>query len=539
MKLSENWLREWVDPPLDTAALCAQLTMAGLEASHTNCIKEPFTHVVVGEILSKKPHPKQSTLFICEVTIATKLPLMVVTSAHHIKVGDKVALAKVGAKLPALGHLQAKQVQGVISQGMLCTRQDLGLSDEQTLWLLPKTLKVGDDLFKLLQLDDVLIEIDLTPNRGDCLSIQGIAREVAALNEMTLKQEAVPSLEPTYPDTLPVLNKAPLYCPYYVGRLIKGIKPDAAVPLWLQERLRRSEIRSIHPVVDILNYVMLELGQPMHAFDAAKLNTIVIRYAKEGESLTLLDGETVKLNKETVVIADEVRALAIAGVMGGSESAISLATQTVFLESALFTPALIAGKARQYGLRTDASFRFERGVDPALQVVALERATALICLYCGGMPGPPVTWGKQAIPSNITFYIDNATKRLGCPIAPEKGLAILQRLGCQVVVGENRSWQVQPPSFRYDIIEEVDLIEELARLIGYDDIPSLLPHALSKLNVRINSRPSKYPFFAIAFSKVATCRSSIKAAISPGFEKSISVVKKVALKIRLSCLALR
>lgn len=466
MKFSEKWLREWVNPALTTQQLAEQLTMAGLEVESIAPIKR-FSGVVVGQILTINLVEK---ITLCQINVGTST-LSVVTSAT-VSPGLKVAVAQVGAHLPTLS-IKEEKIHGHLSQGMLCSAQLLGLMPQQEVWQLPEDAPIGEDVWHYLQLDDTVFELSVTPNRGDCLSILGIAREVVALNQQHWSFPSIPSLKPLIQHTLPLEVKAPDDCPFYAGRLISDIRPQL-LPVWILERLRRSDISSVHPVVDILNYVMLELGQPMHAFDATHLNQIMVRRAHLNEEIVLLNGQTIALQSDTLVIADAHQAHAIAGIMGAQNSALTPTTTQVFLESALFVPECIRGKARRYGLQTESAFRFERGVDPALPLIALERASALIVKYCQGQAGP-IVQHQQKLPTiaPILLRVAKVEQIIGKKIALTTIIDLLERLGCKLESAQEM-W-VTPPSFRYDLLAEIDLIEEICRMVGYHHLPSRCP----------------------------------------------------------------
>ena len=389
MQISEAWLREYVNPAVSTEQLVEQLTMAGLEVDSVVPAAAVFSGVVVGEVVAMEQHPDADRLRVCQVAVGEAEPLQIVCGASNVRVGLRIPAALIGAVLPGDFKIKKSKLRGVESFGMLCSEKELGLAaDASGLMELAADAPVGVDIREYLSLNDNIIEVDLTPNRADCLSVEGIAREVAVLNKMDWTATQVKTTAVSHADTLTVSVKAPDACPRYLGRLIKGVNPKAETPLWMQERLRRSGVRSLSAIVDVTNYVLIELGQPLHAFDAAKLSgTVNVRYAQADESIALLNGQTIKLDAETLVIADDKQALALAGVMGGSESAVSDDTQNVFLECAFFTPRSIAGKARNYGLHTDSSHRFERGVDPTLQERAIERASQLIADIAGGSVG--------------------------------------------------------------------------------------------------------------------------------------------------------
>lgn len=480
MKFSEHWLREWVNPPLSTSALAEQLTMAGLEVDIIEPVASTFDQVVIGEVLAVEPHSHAQKLKVCQVNVGEGTPLTIVCGAPHVAVGMRVPTARIGAQLSDL-ILQATELRGVVSQGMLCSVVELGLADSATgLLVLPPDAPIGEAVRHYLNLDDVSITVDLTPNRGDCLSIVGIAREISALTHCPMTAAEVTAVTATITDTWPVTLQADALCPRYVGRVIKNVNAQAPTPLWLQERLRRSGLRSISALVDITNYVLLEYGQPMHAFDLDKLSGgIQVRLAQAGESLTLLDEQTVSLGAQTLVIADHQSPVAIAGVMGGKASAVTATTRTVFLESAYFAVDAIGQCARHYGLQTDSSYRFERGVDPQQQRRAIERATALVLTICGGEAGPVnEVVAATYLPSCPTITVRTARiqRLLGQTLAEQEVEALLTRLGLDITARTQAGWQVVPPSFRFDLTIEADIIEELARVYGYNRLPSRAPN---------------------------------------------------------------
>ncbi|MDQ8038870.1 MAG: phenylalanine--tRNA ligase subunit beta [Rickettsiella sp.] len=482
MKLSERWLREWVNPPLTIKQLAEQLTLAGLEVESITPVIGQFSDVVVGKISSVAPHPDASRLQICQVDIGTKPFLSIVCGAPNARAGINVAVARVNAKLPGNITIKEAKLRGVISQGMLCSNAELGLSNDAAGILeLPRDVSIGDDLHDALQLSDHCIDIQLTPNRGDCLSVKGIARELSALTNTPLRGPFLLSKAVDIPDKLPIRVKSSDDCPRYLGRVIRGINPDAKTPLWLSERLRRSGLRTLHPVVDVTNYVLLELGQPLHAFDLAQLTSeIIVRRATDAEKLKVIDGKELSLDKNTLVIADETQIHAIAGVMGGIYSAVSKSTIDIFLESAFFNPESIAGRARHYNLSSESAYRFERGVDPELTLPALERATQLIIEIAGGKVGPIVeinTIFKK--PSPIKLRQLRLEKIIGMAFTEKEIEAILTRLGMAFVAYSTKEkyWQVTPPPWRFDISLEVDLIEEIVRIHGYNKIPESSPYS--------------------------------------------------------------
>ena len=474
MKVSELWLREWVNPALTGPQLAAQLTMAGLEVDGLHPVAGPFNRVVVAKVIATKPHPQADKLTLCDVNNGTET-FNVVCGAANVRAGLTVALAMTGANLPGDICIKETMLRGQPSQGMLCSAVELGLEDNsEGIMELADDAPLGTDLRDYLQLDDHVFDIDLTPNRADCFSVLGIAREVAALNSLSLP--ALPSVvtKPVIDEVLAVDLQAPEACPHYCGRIIRSINLNATTPLWIRERLRRSGIRTLHPVVDITNYVMLELGQPMHAFDLQMIEgQINVRFSDKNETLVLLDGQEVTLNETVLIIADKTKPLAIAGVMGGEDSAVQAQTTDVFLESAFFNPIVIAGVARRYGLCSDSSQRFERGVDPSLQMCALERATELLLEIVGGKAGPVVMTNKPAaLPANITIAFNPAkVKQLtGMDLANDEMIAILSNLGMTVDAGKQTQWTVNVPAHRFDITLDVDLVEEIIRHYGYDNI---------------------------------------------------------------------
>ena len=475
MKFSEGWLREWVNPGLDTQQLAEQLTMAGLEVDSVEPVAGGFSGVVVAEVLSVEAHPDADKLHVCQVAAGEDGPLQIVCGAPNVCAGMKAPLATVGGRMPDDLKIRKAKLRGIVSHGMLCSARELGLSDEhQGLMNLPADAAVGTDLRDYLGLNDVMIDIDLTPNRGDCLGMEGVAREVGALTRTDLTPPAFESVAATIDDQLPIDVQSPEACPRYLGRVIRGINPNAETPLWMQEKLRRGGIRSLGPVVDVTNYVLLELGQPMHAFDLKQLSGgIEVRYAREGETLTLLDERTIDLDKDALLICDRQKALALAGVMGGIDSGISDATDSLFLEVACFAPEKIAGRARRYGLMTDSSYRFERGVDPHLQQRAMERATALLLGLVGGQAGPVIEMSSQqhlAKKSAIALRRARIERLLGYVPADEQVEDILSRLGVAVQVNDE-GWMATPPGYRFDLIIEADLIEEVGRVFGYNQLP--------------------------------------------------------------------
>jgi phenylalanyl-tRNA synthetase beta chain len=476
MQISEAWLREYVNPPLSTEQLVAQLTMAGLEVDSVKPAAAVFSGVVIGEVVSVEQHPDADRLRVCHVNVGRQEPLQIVCGASNVRPGLKVPAALVGAVLPGEFKIKLSKLRGIESSGMLCSEQEIGLKDAADgLMELPDNAPVGADIRDYLDLNDNLVEVDLTPNRADCLSVEGVAREIALLNNMDWSPIQANEMTVQNQDTLSVTVAEPAACPRYLGRLIKNVDVKAETPVWMKERLRRSGIRSLGPIVDVTNYVLIEMGQPLHAFDANKLiGGIVVRMAEKGEKLALLNGQEINFDTGTLIIADQSTPLALAGVMGGTASAVGDATKDIFLECAFFAPRSVAGKARKYGLHTDSSHRFERGVDPHLQVRAMSRACQLILDIAGGQPGPITEVSDLAyLPVRVPVNLrkQRIEKMLGVSIADGQVQAILNRLG-MIVDSHSEGWLVTPPGFRFDIAIEADLIEEIARVYGYNNLPT-------------------------------------------------------------------
>jgi phenylalanyl-tRNA synthetase beta chain len=485
MKISEQWLREWIPMRLTTAALAERLTMAGIEIGGISPVAPDLKNIVVGEIISAEPHPQADRLRLCSVNIGKSQRLAIVCGASNAAAGLRVPVALVGAVLPNGTEIKRAAIRGVESHGMLCSAAELGLAESsEGLFVLDRDARPGTAFTSYLGLKDNQLEVELTPNRGDCLSIAGLARELSALTGDKLKAPPIWPVSVKSTTSCKVAVQAKQDCPHYAGRVIEGLDPNAVTPLWMCERLRRGGVRSIHPVVDVTNYVMLELGQPMHAFDLDRLSGgIRVRHALKNESLELLDGSKAKLAAGTLLIADAKKPLALAGIMGGMESAVSAATTRIFLESACFHPETISMRARSLGMHTDSSHRFERGVDPALQRLALERASALILAIAGGKAGP-VTEQKSAthMPARkpVLLRRERMAKLLGANIADKDIVTILKRLGMPVAKAA-AGWRVTPPSWRYDISRECDLIEEVARVTGYENLPQRSPVAVMRM----------------------------------------------------------
>ncbi|MBD2859191.1 phenylalanine--tRNA ligase subunit beta [Spongiibacter sp. KMU-158] len=489
MKFSEKWLREWVNPEIDSDTLAAQLTMAGLEVDALEPVAGAFSGVVVAEILSAEPHPDAQKLQVCKVNDGVET-LQIVCGAANARPGIKIPCARVGAVLPGDFKIKKAKLRGVESFGMLCAEQELGMAESSDgLMELAADAPVGTDIREYLQLDDNLFELGLTPNRADCLSVRGIAREVAVLNKIPFVEPEFAPVAAAIEDVLPVQIDAGEDCPRYVGRVVRGIDIAKPSPLWLQEKLRRSGLRSIDAVVDITNLVLLELGQPMHAFDLEKLSGgIVVRKATEGEKLTLLDEQEIELRADSLVIADQTKPLALAGIMGGLDSSVGDQTRDLFLEAAFFAPDKLAGRARSYGLHTDSSHRFERGVDYALAERAIERATQLIIEICGGQAGPTIKQNGAEIPEPqaITLRAARIKRMLGMSLPNDEVVNIISGLGLDIKA-EGEGWKVFSASWRFDIAIEEDLLEELARIYGYNRLPVTPMSA----NLEIIPKPEK------------------------------------------------
>jgi phenylalanyl-tRNA synthetase beta chain len=492
MKFSENWLRELVEIKADRAALAHALTMAGLEVEELTVLGEGLAGVVVAEIVATEKHPEADRLQVCKVDAGQGELLQIVCGAPNARVGIKVPLAMVGASLPGGMSIKAAKLRGVESFGMLCSAKELGVdADASGLLELPLDAPVGQALADYLGLPDASIELKLTPNRPDCLGLVGLAHDVAALFDSAVKVPVQAAAPVTAQAKRGIRLQAGKDAPRYLGRIVEGIDPLARTPLWLTERLRRSGLRPISAVVDITNYVMLELGQPLHAFDNDTLQgDIVVRHAGAGETLKLLDGSEAKLDEGFVLIADEHKALAVAGVMGGFDSRVTDATRNIFLESAHFAPAAIMGRARKLGMHTDASHRFERGVDPELPRRALERATELLLSIAGGNAGPVLVAENLAdLPKPAAVKLRRARLKrvLGVDVADAEVARIFTALGMQVETHAD-GWQITAPSSRFDIEREEDLIEEVARIFGYDNIPTLTPTGALTLTIEPEAR---------------------------------------------------
>jgi len=488
MKFSEHWLRSFVDPGISTAELARVLTMAGIEVESVEPVAPPFDKVIVGRVVEVGKHPNADRLSVCKVDVGASAPLSIVCGAPNVAAGMKAPVALVGARLPGI-QIGATTVRGVESNGMLCSARELGLSEDHGgLIALPEDAPVGADVRKALDLDDKLITLKLTPNRGDCLSLRGIAREVSILTGAPLRLPPVGAAKVTLRDKRAIRLQDPAACPRYCGRILRGVNAKAAAPDWMAAKLGRCGLRPVSAIVDVTNFVMLELGQPLHAFDNRMIEgEVTVRRARDGERLKLLNGQTVDLAPDLLLIADERKPLALGGVMGGDESAVSDATTEVFLEAAYFNPAAVAGRARRLGLASDAAFRFERGVDFVPTVEAMERATQLILDICGGDAGP-IGEAVAELPRRnpVRLRVSRASKVIGVSFSNEQITELLQRMQLQHVGGKDE-FTVTPPSHRFDLQIEEDLIEEVARIYGYDNIPSRAPTAA----LTVLSRPER------------------------------------------------
>ncbi|WP_213385073.1 phenylalanine--tRNA ligase subunit beta [Acinetobacter pittii] len=479
MKISENWLRTWVNPAIDSETLSDQLTMLGLEVDELAPVAKPFTGVVVGEVLTVEQHPDADRLRVTTVNIGLGEPLQIVCGAPNVRAGMKAPVATIGAVLPGDFKIKKGKLRGVESQGMLCGASEIDLEDKiDGLLELPTDAPVGVNIREYLKLDDNVIDISITPNRGDCFSIRGIAREIAVINQLQMNEPDIKSVDATIADEKKVVISTE-GAPRYLGRVIKNVNVKAATPEWMEQALARSGIRTHSILVDVTNYVLMELGQPMHAFDLAKIEgTVHVRQAQPQEKLQLLNDQEVELQEDIMVIADDQKALAIAGIMGGLASSVTDDTTDIFLESAFFAPLAIAGRARRFGLHTDSSQRYERGVDFELPLIAMNRASQLIQELAGGEFGPITVAEKtEILPKREAIELKQAQvdQLLGYQLTADFIAAALTRLGCEVTVKAEGEWNVVPPSHRYDMAIYQDLIEEVARIDGYDNIQISLP----------------------------------------------------------------
>lgn len=544
MIFSEQWLREWVNPKLETQQLIDELTMAGLEVDGSAPVAHDFSGVVVGLVETVEPHPDADKLRLCSVSDGSTSH-QVVCGAPNVRVGLKIPFATLGAEISSSVEekpfkIKKAKLRGVESNGMLCSADELGLSDNADgLLELPEDAPVGDDLRHYLKLDDRSIELDLTPNRGDCLGIIGLAREVGVIAREDVSDAGQEDVAAAISDEFAVNITAKDECPRYLGRIIRNINLNSESPLWMQEKLRRSGLRSIDPVVDVTNYVLMELGQPMHAFDLSKLEgSIDVRLAAKNEKLTLLDGKEVELSPETLVIADEKKAVAMAGIMGGLDTSVTDQTKDVFLECAFFAPLAIAGKARGYGMHTDASHRYERGVDYELQKRAIERGTQLLLEIVGGEAGP-VTEALGNLPEAVQVGLKYASVEnlLGIKIENDEIKDILQRLGFSIASEDQASLNVDVPSFRFDVSIEADLIEELARIYGYNKLPKTGGLSKQLLKASPESETSlgriRHQLVALGYQEVVTYSfidPALAETVCPG-EEFISLQNPISAEM--------
>ncbi|MEY2685285.1 MAG: phenylalanine--tRNA ligase, beta subunit [Pseudomonadota bacterium] len=495
MQFPESWLREFCNPPLNSQQLADTLTMAGLEVEDRVPVAPPFSHVVVGAIVAAEQHPNADRLRVCQVDVGQGAPLQIVCGAPNARVGIKVPCALVGAELPPGEDgkpfaIKLGKLRGVESQGMLCSARELKLSDENAgLLELAADAPVGQDIRAFLNLDDQLFTLKLTPNLAHCLSVYGIARELAALTGAPLQQPTFPAQAVQHNDTLPVQVQAPDLCGRFTGRIVRGINPQAATPAWMVERLARCGQRSVSALVDISNYVMFELGRPSHIFDLDKIHGgLQVRWGREGEQLKLLNGNTITLDGTVGVIADDQAVESLAGIMGGDATAVGDDTQHVFVEAAYWWPKAVAGRSRRYNFSTDAGHRFERGVDPQLTVEHVERITSLILSVCGGQAGPIDDHVvNMPVAQPVTLRVARAAKVIGMPLTQQQCADALRRLSLPVTEGEG-TVTVLPPSFRFDLQIEEDLIEEVARVMGYEHLPHTPPQAPVTAKIRPENR---------------------------------------------------
>ena len=478
MKVPYSWLADWVDVPWNARELGSRLTMSGFELDALEPAAPDFSQVIVAEILSAERHPQADKLQVCRVSIGQGEPLQIVCGAPNARAGLKSALAMVGASLPGIPEIKAAKLRGVESAGMLCSARELGLSEGHAgIIEFAADAPVGQSVRDYLELNDTVLELNVTANRGDAMSIRGVAREVAALSGNKLHEPPVPAAKGAVSASahlFPVSLDAPTACPTFVGCVIRGVNNNATTPLRIRERLRRAGVRSISPVVDVTNYIMLELGQPMHAYDLSKLKgEIRVRLAHAGEKITLLDGRTVEASPDVLFITDQEGPVGLAGIMGGQRTAVSAETTDVFFEVAFFAPEAIAGRARRWGLLTDAVQRYERGIDPTQQRHAMERALCLLTSIAGGTPGPViVTQSQEHQPKRAAVHLRRARieRLLGVAIPDVRVVKTLEALQMRVAPTAD-GWEVTPPAHRFDITIEADLIEEVARIVGFEQIP--------------------------------------------------------------------
>ena len=497
MQFPESWLREFCNPPISSDELANVLTMAGMEVEESKPAAPPFTGVVVGRVLSVERHPNADRLSVCQVDAGTGATLNIVCGAPNVRVGIKVPCALVGAALPPGEEggkpfvIKLGQLRGVESQGMLCSARELKLSEDHGgLMILDETATVGEDIRAHLKLDDHLLMLKLTPNLGHCLSVYGVARELSALTGAPLRQPTFAPVKVTHQQTLPVTIEAPDLCGRFSGRIVRNVNTRAATPPWMVDRLARCGQRSVTALVDISNYVMFEFGRPSHIFDLDKIHDgLTVRWGRAGESLKLLNGNTVEVDAQVGVIADSKAVESLAGIMGGDATAVSDDTKNVYVEAAFWWPEAVAGRSRRFNFTTDAGHRFERGVDPALTVEHIERITRLIVEVCGGEAGPmddqTLSLPKRA---PVTLRVERAAKVIGMPITQAQCEGVMQRLALPLTSAPGRI-TVTPPSWRFDLVIEEDLIEEVIRVIGYEHLPDTPP--TGALTARVRSETTR------------------------------------------------
>jgi phenylalanyl-tRNA synthetase beta chain len=486
MKFSESWLREWVNPSVSREALSHQITMAGLEVDGIEAVAADFSGVIIGEVVECGQHPDADKLRVTKINVGGDELIDIVCGAPNCRLGLKVAVAMVGAVLPGDFKIKKAKLRGQPSMGMLCSYTELGIDIESDGILeLPLDAPLGMNVREYLDLDDAIIDVDLTANRADCLGMAGLAREVGVLNRQVVTEPTWDAVTPSIDAPISITVKSPELCPRYLGRVVNNINIAVPTPAWMQEKLRRSGIRSIDPIVDITNFVLIEFGQPMHAFDLATLNGgITVRLADGVEKLTLLDGNEITVPNDTLVIADDNNAIALAGVFGGEATGVSENTKNILLECAFFAPLAIMGKSRRLGLHTDASHRFERGVDPELQHKVMDRATRLVLDICGGEAGQVIeALAAEHLPkpAKLTLRRSKLDKTLGHHISDTDVVEILECLGFKVETSA-QAWSVTTATYRFDMAIEEDLIEEVARIYGYDNIPNIAPQAALKMS---------------------------------------------------------
>ena len=514
MIFSESWLQEWVDSKLDTQDLMNELTMAGLEVDSSGPVARQFSGIVVGEVESVESHPDADKLSVCQVNDGGK-SYQVVCGATNVRKGIKVPFANIGAEIHSGEdkpfRIKSAKLRGVESKGMICSAEELGLEEKsEGILVLPDDAPKGLEVHKYLQLNDTSIELTLTPNRGDCLGMLGLAREVGVISGQPVTEPEISLVVPTMSDEFPIHIEAKDGCPRYLGRIIRNVNLNSKSPLWMQEKLRRSGLRSIDPVVDVTNFVLMELGQPMHAFDYSKLEGhINVRMAKDDEKIVLLDGKEISLSSEVMLIADSKKPVAMAGIMGGLATSVTDSTKDVFLECAFFEPVTIAGKARRYGMQTDASHRYERGVDYNLQRKAMERATSLLLEIVGGDPGPITeAVGNLPEPVKIELRIELVSQVLGIEITKKEIIDILSRLGFSITNKNDESISVGVPSFRFDVTLEADLIEEIVRIYGYNKVPSTFQFGaqalVSKPEALVPLQRIRHQLVALGYQEIVT-----------------------------------